>query len=134
MGPKGLNRAERKLYQRLFKGETVTINLLQQVEAFDGDGTLIKNKDGVCPPLKEIVEYALATAHQTDQNTGFKQKNERYLILKVVKASDEVDLTEAQIKLIKERIGMLFLQIEIVGRAAELLDGAVAPVAPGSED
>lgn len=97
------------------------VNLLTPIEAMDADGTIIKNKDQEVPTLKEMVLYALRVPHGSDQSTNFKTKNERYLLLKRIDKVDEIDLTEAECKIILDRIGMIYLQVEMVGRCGELL-------------
>lgn len=99
------------------------INLIQTVEVIDADGTPIKNKEGTCPTLKEILLYAFRAIHPSDQQQGFKEKNERYLIVKRIEKVDEIELNEAEIKICKERIGKIYVQAGIVGRASELLSG-----------
>jgi len=97
------------------------VNLLDPIEAFDADGTLIMGKEGKPPSIKEMVVFALRSAHQSDNQSGFKEKNERYLVIKRINAADEIDFTDGEIKMILDRCGKLFLQVELVGRIAELL-------------
>jgi len=100
------------------------IDLLQDIEVFDSDGTLIKNKQGGPPPLKEVLLIALRSPHNSDASQGFREKNERYLMAKRITASDKIALTKEEAKLLKERVGMMFMQMEIVGRVGEILDEA----------
>lgn len=106
------------------------VNLLSPVEAMDADGTIIKNKDGEIPTLKEMILYALRVPHGTDQNTNYKTKNERFLLLKRIDKVDEIELTDAECKSILDRIGMIYLQVEMVGRCGELLTPPVKTKAP----
>lgn len=104
------------------------IDLKTPVNAVDADGTIIKGKEGTPPSLKEICLYALRQTHQSDQNTGFKQKNERALLARRIEKLDQIELTQGEIDQLKNRIGMLFLQADIVCAAGELLDGNVPSV------
>lgn len=103
-------------------------NLLQPIEAFDADTTMIMNKEGKPPTLKEMILFALRAPHGDDQRTGFREKNERYLVLKRVEKTDSLELTEGEVKMILDRVGKLYLQVELVGRVAEVL--TAKPVEP----
>jgi hypothetical protein len=117
-----LNRKERQHYNKLYRGEyTMQINLLAPIEATDADATIIMNKEGKPPTLKEILLFALRSPHQADTQTGFREKNERYLVLKRVDAVDSIELTEGEVKMILDRVGKLYLQVELVGKVAEAL-------------
>jgi hypothetical protein len=128
----GLNRAERQLHKKYTRGEKfMKVNLLHKIEAFDADGKVVRNRSEQVPDLKEVILIALRQPLQADQATGLKEKNERYLLIKRLTASDEVDLADSEIKLINERVGRVHLQVEIVGRVMELLSGeASKPVPP----
>lgn len=97
------------------------LNLLQPVEVLDSDGTIILNKDQKPPELKEIILFALRSIHESDQRTGLKEKNERYLVIKRVNTVDEIELTEGEVRMILDRVGKMYLQVELVGRVVELL-------------
>lgn len=106
------------------------INLLQPIEAMDADGTVIMNKDQKPPTLKEILLFSLRAPHNDDTRTGFKDKNERYLVLKRIDAVDEIELADGEVKMILDRVGKLYLQVELIGKVAEALTKkADAPVA-----
>lgn len=97
------------------------IDLLQPIEAMDADETIIMSKGGKPPTLKEMVLFCLRAPHQSDQNQSFKDKNERYLVIKRLNAVDKIELTEGEVKMILERAGKLYLQVELVGKLAEVL-------------
>lgn len=131
-----LNREERIFYLKHTKGARfVKINLLQQIEAMDADETIILNKEKKPPTLKEIILFALRQAHQDDQRTSLKDKKERYLVVKRVNAVDELELSDGEIKMILDRVGKMYLQVELVGKVAEILEVKLpsdSPVATGA--
>jgi hypothetical protein len=117
-----LNRKERQLWKKwLSKGETKLINLTLPVEAFGPEDTIIKGENGQPPTVKGLLLRSLRAPLQTDQQQSFKEKNERYLIIKRLQAVDEIELTAAEVKLLKERVGRIFLDPEIVGKLGEVL-------------
>ena len=83
------------------------VNLLTPIEAMDADETIIMNKEGKPPVLKEIILFALRAPHDSDQRTGLKEKNERYLVVKRVNAVDEIELTDGEVKMILDRVGKM---------------------------
>lgn len=119
----GLNRQERQLWKKYFgkKGETMTINLLKPIEAINDDETMIFAKDGKPPTTKELILRALRSPLPGDERTGQKEKHERYLIVKRVTSMDEIELNEGERKLILDRAGRLFLQVELFGKLEEAL-------------
>jgi hypothetical protein len=121
------NRKERLAYRARFGGdETMKVNLLTPVESINHDGTIIKNEEGGIPTLKKIILYALRAPHNSDAHTGFKEKNDRYLVVKRVDQCDELELTDGEVKMILDRVGKMYMQVEIVGRVAELLSKPAA--------
>lgn len=103
------------------------VDLLQPVEAFDSDGTVIKNKEKVVPTLKEIILIALRLPLQSDQGQGLKEKQERFLVIKRLNAADSIELGSGEIKQILERVAKVHQQVEIVGRVAEILTPEETP-------
>lgn len=85
------------------------------------DGTAMKDSDGQGQVIDATVRLAIVNAVlspvQTDKGVD---KVKKYELAKRVYASDEVDLNEDDIKLIKERIGENFAPI-VVGQIYELL-------------
>lgn len=128
-----LNHTERKAYHSWVKRlpehlrRLTMIDLTKAVEAYDADGTLIKNKDQKLPDLKEIVLFALRAAHQGDQNQGAKEKLERYTLIRRIDGASEIEFTQSEIKMILDRVSKIYLQVEIVGCVHEIL--APKPVA-----
>lgn len=117
-----LNHNERRVWKSLNKGEaSMKVDLLQRIEAMDVDETLIKDKEGNPPTLKEVAVRALRAPHNSDQTTNLKQKTERYALIKRLVASDEIELTERECSLIMDRAGMIYLQVELIGRLGDIL-------------
>lgn len=122
-----LNRKERAHYTKRWKGQkTMEIDLLKPLDATDADGTIIKGKNDPSVTLKEVVLFVLRSPHQSDQQLGFKEKNDRYLIVKRISEVDKIALTEGEVKIILDRAGKLLLQVELLGKLAE----AITPAKP----
>lgn len=123
-----LNREERRRHQALLKkyrGKFYMLNLNQPIDAVDADGTVIKNAKEEIPTVKEIALYSLRAAHVSDRDAGFDDKNVRYQLAKRIEKADELEITETEAKILKKRVGALFVQIDIVGKFAELVDASL---------
>mgnify|MGYP006935476513 CR=1 FL=1 len=127
-GLRFLNREERRRHMALLKkyrGKFYMLNLNQPIEAVDADGTVIKNAKEEIPTVKEIALYGLRQAHVLDRESGFDDKNIRYQLAKRIEKADELEITETEAKILKKRVGALFVQIDIVGKFGELVDAAL---------
>jgi hypothetical protein len=121
-----LNRKERKAYEKQMKGQnTMLVNLNTNVEAYEVDDTLIKNAKNNIPTVKDLCMRALRQVHADDQKDNLQIKQIRYNLLKRITNSDEIELTDSEREILCNRIGKVFLQIELVGRACELINGTV---------
>lgn len=126
---KALTRNERRAYFKSLENMSIeqrratVINLGREVEALDADGTVIKNKEGKVPTLKEISLFSLRAVHNTDQNQGPKEKMERYSLIKRIEPVEEIELNESEGKLLKDRVAKMYLNVPIIGRSWELIDG-----------
>jgi hypothetical protein len=85
------------------------------------DGQVMKENDGqgnaIDATLKLAIVNALLSPVQKESGTD---KVKKYELAKKVYTSDEVDLNEDEIKLIKDRVGEVFPPI-IVGQVNEML-------------
>jgi hypothetical protein len=85
------------------------------------EGCVIKDTDGNGNAIDATVKLAIVNALLSPvQSEKGVDKIKKYELAKKVYASDEVDLDENEIKLIKERVGDLYTPL-IVGRIFELL-------------
>jgi len=85
------------------------------------DGQVMKDADAQGNAIDATLKMAIVNAilSPVQKETGI-EKVKKYELAKKVYASDEVDLNEDDIKLIKERVGEAFAPI-IVGQVYELL-------------
>jgi len=89
------------------------------LEAFDGQ--VMKDNDGQGNAIDATVKMAIINGLLSPvQNENGVDKVKKYELAKKVYASNEVDLDENEIKLIKERVGEVFAPI-IVGQIYEIL-------------
>ena len=85
------------------------------------DGQVMKDNDGQGNAIDATVKLAIVNAVLSPvQNENGVDKVKKYELAKKVYASDEVDLNEDEIKLIKDRVGEMFPPI-VVGQIYELL-------------
>lgn len=95
------------------------INVNQVLKTIDGQ--IMKDSDGqgnvVDATIKMIVVNAILSPVEKEPGV---EKVKKYELAKKVYASDEVDLNEDEIKLIKDRVGEVFAPV-IVGQIYELL-------------
>lgn len=85
------------------------------------DGQVMKDNDGQGNAIDATVKSAIVNAILSPvQNEKGVDKVKKYELAKKVHASDEVDLNEDEIKLIKDRVGETFPPI-VVGQIYELL-------------
>jgi len=89
------------------------------LKAFDGQ--VMKDNDGQGNAIDATVKMAIVNAvlSPVERESGV-EKVKKYELAKKIYASDEVDLNEDDIKLIKDRVGEIFAPI-IVGQIYELL-------------
>lgn len=125
-----LNRKERQAYLKHAKGQkTMKINLTLPIEAFAEDGSIITvDAKGALPDRKYIIVRALRAPIAQDAHTGLKEKNDRYLLIKRVNQVDELEFTEGEAKMVMDRIGKVFQQVELIGLMYEAFYPAPAPV------
>ena len=85
------------------------------------DGTTMKDNDGEGKAIDATVKLAMINAilSPVQKESGI-DKVKKYELAKKIYASDEVDLNEDEIKLIKDRVGETFPPI-VVGQIYELL-------------
>jgi len=94
------------------------VNTNQVLKTFDGQ-TMKDNVDGQA--VDATVKMAIVNAVLSPvQNEKGVDKVVKYELAKKIYASDEVDLNEDEIKLIKDRVGETFPPI-VVGQIYELL-------------
>lgn len=120
-----LNREERRGYQKLYQGEpTMTVKLETQIEVvnYDGQPYRLMDKDETGPKLKDVLVYALRVPIQPDNGTSFEKKFQRSTMVKRLLAGPEIDLAATEIQFLKDRVGFVFHQIDLIGRVVELLD------------
>lgn len=101
------------------------VKLNTTVEAYDVDETLIKNAKEKIPTLKDLVVRALRQVHADDQKDNLQMKQVRYTLLKRINSADEIELTDSEREILCNRVGKVFLQVELVGKACELINGVV---------
>lgn len=148
-----LNHEERRAWKARFKAlperlrRTQVINLNAKIYATDGDGTLIKGEGDTFLDLRHVVLTSLKAGLQSDAQAPLKVKQERYDLLKRIQgnlvmtaegapalnaagkaqfdgAPNEIELTQAERNSILERAAKIYVQVEILGRVQELLEGA----------
>ena len=85
------------------------------------DGQVMKDNDGEGKAIDATVKLAMVNAilSPVQKESGI-DKVKKYELAKKIYASDEVDLNEDEIKLIKDRVGETFPPI-VVGQIYELL-------------
>ena len=85
------------------------------------DGQVMMDNDGQGKAIKATVKLAMVNAILSPvQKEKGVEKVKKYELAKKIYASDEVDLNEDEIKLIKDRVGETFPPI-VVGQIYELL-------------
>jgi len=85
------------------------------------DGQTMKDTDGQGKAIDATVKLVIVNAVLSPvQNEKGVDKVKKYELAKKVHTSDEVDLNEDEIKLIKDRVGETFPPI-VVGQIYELL-------------
>jgi len=85
------------------------------------DGQTMKDNDGEGNAIDATLKMAIVNAVLSPvQNEKGIDKVKKYELAKKIYASDEVDLNEDEIKLIKDRVGETFAPI-IVGQVYEVL-------------
>lgn len=106
------------------------VNLKKKIIAYGADGSLIEEKKGEgALDLGDAILYVLREVHEMDHHQTGGDKYNRYLVEKRLSGDDgklkveEIDLTESEVKMIKERVGKLYLQSGVVGKLWDLLDG-----------
>lgn len=96
--------------------KTITGVTMQDIaEEIDENGETVKV--AVDATVKTAIVNAVLSPVQSDKGID---KIKKYELAKKVYASDEVDLNEDEIKLIKDRVGEVYIPI-IVGQIYELL-------------
>jgi len=95
------------------------VNVNQVLKTMDGQ--TMKDNDGQGNAIDATVKLAIVNAvlSSVERESGI-EKVKKYELAKKIYASDEVDLNEDEIKLIKDRVGDAFSPI-IVGQIFELL-------------
>lgn len=85
------------------------------------DGQVMKDNDGQGKVIDAIVKLVIVNAvlSPVERESGV-DKVKKYELAKKIYASDEVDLNEDEIKMIKDRVGETFPPI-VVGQVYELL-------------
>ena len=95
------------------------VNVNQSLKTIDGQA--MKDNDGQGNAIDATIKMAIVNAILSPvKNESGVDKVKKYELAKKVYASDEVDLNEDEIKLIKERVGESFAPI-VVGQIFELL-------------
>jgi len=85
------------------------------------NGMVMKDDDGQGNVVDATVKLAIVNAILSPvQNEKGVDKVKKYELAKRIYISDEVDLNEDEIKIIKERVGEIFAPV-IVGQIYELL-------------
>ena len=85
------------------------------------EGQVMKDNDGQGNAMEATVKMAIVNAilSPVERENGV-DKVKKYELAKKIYASDEVDLNEDDIKLIKDRVGEMFAPL-VVGQIYELL-------------
>lgn len=128
-----LNRLERRQYLANLKTltnkmkETTVLDLTQKIEAYDHDGTLIKDKDGKELTLKSMLLYSLRAVNQTDTSESQPNRQKRYCLVKRISASNELELTQDEKNICIDRVHKFLMQVEVSGRITEILEAKTAP-------
>lgn len=104
------------------------INLNYPVEARDADDSLIwaNPEKKELPTVGSMLKYCVGGAHQSDQQQGFKQKSERGLFVRRLRealAGDGLmEISQGEKEMARQRIGLFFMQPELVLAISEALD------------
>ena len=95
------------------------VNVNQSLKTIDGQA--MKDNDGQGNAIDATIKMAIVNAILSPvKNESGVDKVKKYELAKKIYNSDEVDLNEDEIKLIKERVGESFAPI-VVGQIFELL-------------
>lgn len=125
-----LNRKQRLAWKKQNGGQpTMLINLKKEIVAYDADETQILDAEKKPPTVKTVVTRALRQVHADDQKDNLPLKQARYNLLKRIEKVDEIEMTDSERELCCNRVGKIYLQVELIGGAVDVLQGKDVEVA-----